>query len=226
MCKNFNEIWQKRLSPKEEDQIALYHCVMHLAKCAKRMSFITNDEKESILHDFYLYKLLPATERIPSDKIIKPSFIVQMMNNYLIDQQRKWKKDTKSTYRDINTSVDEFIAPDNHLEISATMLDNSRNFLNSLDNHMVRLIIYQFHREKKCLEGIKSPRYSAIKLGIKRQKGQYINDYHQTTIIGKWLIKTYGKKILPLEEDFLKNIFKSFELITLVYIEAGYCQSD
>ncbi|MBE8232133.1 MAG: hypothetical protein HAW67_00245 [Endozoicomonadaceae bacterium] len=226
MCENFTEIWQKRLSAKEEDQVALYHCVMQLAKRAKKMSFVTADEKESMLHDFYVYKLLPATERIDSNRIIKCSFIVQMMNYYLIDQQRKWKKDIKLTQRDINTSMDEFTEPDNHLEISKTILDNSKYFLDSLDKRMLRLIIYHFHRDKKYLKGIKSPNYSAIKLGIKRKKGQHINDYHKTTLIGQWLVKTYGRKILPLEESFLKNIFKSFEVITLVYIESGNFQNN
>jgi hypothetical protein len=226
MCENFNEIWQKRLSAKEEDQVALYHCVMHLAKRAKKMSFVAIDEKESILHDFYVYKLLPAIERIAADKTIYPSYIVQMMNNYLIDQQYKWKNDIKLTQRDLNTSVDEFIASDNNEEIGKTMLDNSKRFLDSLDERMIRLIIYHFHRDKGYLKGIKSSNYSAIKLGIKRKKGQHIKDYHKTTLIGQWLVNTYGRKILPLEESFLKNIFKSFEIITLVYIESGYFQSQ
>ncbi len=226
MCENFDEIWQKRLSAKEEDQVALYHCVTQLAKRAKKMSFVAAHEKESILHDFYVYKLLPATERIGSNRIIKCSFIVQMMNNYLIDQQRKWKNDIKLTQKDFNTSVDEFIAPDHHQEIRKTMLDNSKRFLDSLDERMIRLIIYHFHRDKKYLKGIKSPSYSAIKLGIKRKKEQHVNDYHKTTLIGQWLVKTYGRKIIPLEESFLKNIFKSFEVITLVYIESGNFQNN
>jgi hypothetical protein len=148
------------------------------------------------------------------------------MNNYLIDQQYKWKNDIKLTQRDLNTSVDEFIASDNNEEIGKTMLDNSKRFLDSLDERMIRLIIYHFHRDKGYLKGIKSSNYSAIKLGIKRKKGQHIKDYHKTTLIGQWLVNTYGRKILPLEESFLKNIFKSFEIITLVYIESGYFQSQ
>jgi len=225
MCKNFHEIWQKRLSKKEDDQIALYHCVICLANRAKNVTLIPYDERESLVSDFYTYKIFNVIEKATFEKKINPSYIVQMMNNYIIDYLRKTTTETGPIDPQFNTSVDNLLDDatihndEEHLSnIPPFMIDHAKAFLETSKPWVKTIMIYHYHGGR--LDGVKCTRYRCIQLGIKRQKTQCWQTYHKDTLIGKWLVLTYGRNILPLDKDFLRIIFISFQLATFTYREA------
>lgn len=239
MCKNFKAVWEKRLSAEQKDQEALYLYITQLVRSAKKLASIADDEKESFISDFYMNKILEkmfsGTLGYLSNENITPAYIVQMMNNYVIDHFRS-KTSTQEALidRHIDIYQDDFLIESgihNHnnndignisgIDVSPKMIKQCENFLMEPPHWKIGLMVYHFHHEKKYLVGIKSIRYRRVQLGLARTNKQSFQDYHKTTLIGQWLVQSYGQNILPLEITFLEIIFTSFAMTTLVYIETG-----
>ena len=98
------------------------------------------------------------------------------------------------------------------------LIKNAIDFLESSEGWITLLITNQcsdlpLNRLAAHYE-IKSAHSKAAKLGLLHKGSHYqgtksLEDYHHTTIIGRWIRKSYGDEAIPLTPDFLQIILKS-----------------
>ena len=245
MCENFEKIWKNRLSPKKEDQIALYYCICILASRSKKLKkLIPYHDRKALIHGFYTDKILSAIEKglIIIDKDmdnIKPTYIIQMMNFYVIDYIKHTaggidnrSEDKKRKYP-IFVNIDHVDSDVDHVDsdvlvdhsyrshdyISSETIKRAQKFINKLKHHN-RLILINACYEQTSLRQlgniytIPSIHFRAAKLGIIHGRSypigtKNIEDYHKTTLIGRWIKEIYGSSVMPLTKETLIEIFKT-----------------
>jgi hypothetical protein len=235
MSNNFSEIWKNRTNSEPKIQEALYleiRSIFYTSSIIKRINF---NDRDDFFHEFYVNKILHA---LSGDLVISTSNyddmsvgqLIYMMKQYSITCYRKEKNKILSDENNTENAL-EMPLPDSGIDYAkenaiGDMIEKAMDLYQhySLDDMTKKAINFIYASDPWILQIIlKSARGDTFsgndyprraKLGFTLKQSFHtgaisIEDYHQNTIIGRWIISTYSEEVLPLSETFFAQILKS-----------------
>ncbi len=235
MSDNFSVIWKKRNSTDPEDQTALYLEIRSVFYTSAVIKQLEPKDRDDFFHDFYVNKILHALSAglvISSKKYDDMSVgqLKYMMRQYSFSCYRNVKN--KIALEENKTKdADELQLTDTALDVhqepvlndlpenenvlyqqhsSAEQTRKAIEFIRTSESWVLE-IIYKSVRGDK-LSGNDYPRRAKLGLTLKQSfhtGAKTVGDYHQNTLIGRWIVDTYGEEVLPLSETFFLAILKS-----------------
>jgi hypothetical protein len=231
MSENFSAIWKNRNSTNPVDQTALYLELQKIFLRSSVAAWLNNDGPERSLRDdffqdfylnkiFYALKVGKAISSAEYDDTSKGG-LINMMKRHHISFYRKERIRISSDKGNTDNVEDYSLTdPTDNIDQQHTqreMRDKAILFINnSPDQWMHPLLLKSAKGEK--LSGSDYPRRAKLGLTLRQSfhtGAQSIDDYHQNTIIGRWVTATYIDEAAPLSQNFLADILKSLHQAAL-----------
>lgn len=235
MSDNFSAIWKNRHSTDPKDQTALYLEIRSLFYTSSVIRRLDRNDREDFFQDFYVNKILHA---LSGDLVISTSNYDGMPSGQLKSMMKQYHttcyRDTKnkilsnnnkrknidempitesevdsSQLHFLNNMIEKAIDPYQHYALE-TMTQNAINFIQTEKPWVLEVILKSARGNK--LSGNDYPRRAKLGLTLKQSfhtGAHSIEDYHQNTLIGRWIVQTYSEEVLPLSETFFAQILKS-----------------
>lgn len=225
MSEHFSEIWKKRNSTNPDDQTALYLKIQSIFATSPSIFGLNIKDRDDFFQDFYINKIFHALATglaitSPSYDDMSSGQLIHMMKQYNINRYRK-EKNKISSDQDKTEDVDDKPLIDSKTDVyqqySLTELtDKAILFIVSSEAWVQALILKSARGDK--LSGNDYPRRAKLGFSLKKSfhtGAKSINDYHKKTMIGRWIIATYGDGVLPISGSFLLEIIKSLHQAAL-----------
>ncbi len=232
MSDNFSDIWEKRDSTTPEDQKALYLEIQQIFNSSTLKIGLNINDQDDFIQDFYINKILYALStglalsKSNYDNLSEKG-LISMMRQYSKSCYRKEKNTILAKNNNTNNYVDDLSLDNSSINLKEPfslnamtrpeeqlffkdMTHKAVQFIQSSEQWVQSLILKSAKGEK--LSGNDYPRRAKLGLGLRKTfytGAESIDDYHENTMIGRWIIMTFCDDVLPLSQLFVTEIIKS-----------------